>query len=156
MTKPTQHSPAEIILLYLVAAGHAQVPAADGVLPELVGNEWSASVHEMPNTPPEQLTLYDTEPTKDSRSMRSGDVHEHHGVQLLVRSATHVDGDRKSRNLCPVLDALAPGTTISIDGSNYTIHNASRTGGVLPLGSKDGESTRRFSINLLVSISDVT
>ena len=138
------HSPADVLRKLLVSLGHGTMPSAAG--------SWPVSVAQEPDDPDDDMTLYDEIGRKDGRAMASGEVYEHHGVQLQLRAAKFTDGYTKVSGVVGALDQDVEAAGVTIDTSTYVVYAVSRTGTINYLGHEPESRRHIWTVNLLVSI----
>lgn len=144
------HSPADVIRRLLIALGHgADPPESD------VTSTWPITVGGDPSVPDRLITLVDTAGKDSGRTMTDGEVQEHHGIQIQVRSPDYQDGYDKAREVAVGLDGVY-WRTVSIGSSTYEVQSVGRTGDVVYSG-KEFLKTKRalFTINALVMVRQV-
>lgn len=143
------HSPADIIRYLLIAKGAGTLLGANG--------SWPISAWQENDSPDNFITCYDTSGLKDGRVQNDGEVQEHPGVQIRVRSAIASDGNTKIRQIQDIVDKQVAYTTVVIASSNYIVHAISRPGTILSLGKETPTSKRAlFTLNILVTITQVS
>ena len=146
-----QESPASILAAYIINT------LADMTSPS-EENDWPLYISAMPsgnNVKSDCGAIYDTTGWKDGRLM-AGQVIQHYGIQLKVRSKVYQTGWTKLENIASDLDKIN-GVLITVDSRDYSIETVVRTGPVGFMGQEEG--TRRrflFTVNLQVTIRDVT
>ncbi len=117
--------------------------------------EWSLFIAFLPDVDiPESNTaaIFDTVGIKDGRFM-SGDSVFHHGLQIMMRSATHIEGWEKAEALSVALDAIKQ-TVVIMGPKTYTIAAATQSAPPLFVGLEEGSKRRfLFSVNFTVSIA---
>lgn len=144
------HSPATVIQQYLRSEGLG-VDAAST-------SSWKIFVGSMPDTDDENLDnaicVYDTGGVIDGRCMCDGQVYQHPGTSLRIRSRSYDLGYRKSKD---ILDNLSEASRkIVIIGSvEYLFQSFTPTTGVIPLGEVENRGRKSFSLNGLLSISQI-
>jgi len=96
--------------------------------------------------------IYDAPGIVNARLMREGEVVEHHGVQIKIRSTDYETGYRKIRELALDLDAVK-NQSITLGDNVYTVNNLARVGTIDYLGIEK-ESKRRylFTVNFIACI----
>ncbi len=98
--------------------------------------------------------MSDTPGLKDGRYM-DGEVPQHPGVQLMIRSLTFDEGYAKIEDVASDLDVVI-GFEISLASGDYRIENVSRTSPIIPLGIEEGTKRRfLFTINFLVTVKEI-
>jgi hypothetical protein len=143
----TEISPADILANWLIAEGYGTNPSA-GLL-------WPTYVNFMPGGRNEALCVYDTVGTQDGRDMRTGRLAEHPGVSIRVRALDHRSGWVKVSSLANVLDGLN-NAVVTFGGSTYSVQNAKRTGNSNSLGEDPANRTRLFTVNALLTVTEIT
>lgn len=119
------------------------------------GQDWACFVSSMPDAPDKCVCAYDTAASKDGRLMQ-GEVIEHPGVMLHVRSTDYASGWAKAKAIEAELDTVIKRTVVG-DTHTYLIHSVRRPSSILPMGAEPGTRRREmFSINLLLTIKTTT
>lgn len=149
MSGALSHSPADVVRYMMIDLSLGTIPTA--------GGSWPINVSVEPDSPDNCITIYDTEGIQSGSEQVGGEVQEHHGFQVRVRSPTHAVGYAKARAIAQALDTLVAYETVTISSNTYRVESVSRRGDVLVLG-KDMSNTKRdlFTINYLVSITKLT
>lgn len=140
------HAASQIILEYLISKNKATRAS--------VNQAWPITYNNMPNLPDNMLTLYDTLGRMDGRLMQDGKRITHPGILLRVRNLNGNEGFDKAREIAEFFDSVA-GDSVTFDSKTYKIHNISRTSDVIPLGQEAGKSRSLFTVNAVVTISEV-
>lgn len=120
--------------------------------------EWVVFVSFLPDLPDSAICVYDTAGRLDGRIMRTGEQIEHEGVQIRVRGIDYPATWTKANDIALALDAQTQ-TPVQIEvGEVWTLHNASRSGAVIPLGVDADDARRRhnFTINMNLTLSRTT
>ena len=138
------HSPADVLRKMLTTLSHGTMPSAAG--------SWPISVSQEPDAPDDDMTLYDEVGRKDGRSMVSGEVYEHHGVQLQLRAAKFTEGHTKVSGVVEALDQDVESVGVTIDSSTYVVYAVSRPGTINYLGHEPESRRHIWTVNLLASI----
>ena len=138
------HSPADIVAKLLMDLGQ-------GIDSQSAG-DWPVFVSQERNAPDNCITIYDTQGVQHGSFQSTGEVPEHHGFQVRLRSALPKPGYAKARAVAVALDESVDWRTVSLDGTTYTVFAATRKGSVLPLGDEPGTKRQLFTINYLVSL----
>lgn len=142
------HSPADILAAWLIAEGYGTRPSANGL--------WPIYVNFMPGGNNEAICVYDTVGTNDGRSHRDGELIEHPGIQIRFRANDHRTGYYKADTIAKEgLDTINQAPAV-INSSNYLIQNAKRTGNINSLGEDPATRKRIFTVNALLTVSQVT
>ena len=121
------------------------------------GAGWPLYMESMPDgegSKDDAGAVYDTQGIKDGRSLRTGEVFEHFGVQLRIRSRDKQRGFRKIQEIAVALDAVKR-DTVSTATETYVIQNVSR-GQIASLGAERDSSKRRYihTVNFLLTVSE--
>lgn len=146
------NSPADVVRYALIAGGLGTLPLSEGLWPIFAWQE--------PDQPDDVVTVYDTSGVVQGRSHNDGQVLEHYGVQIRVRTSIPKNGNTKIRAILEFLDRTINQTVVNVPydtGTGYSvycIHAVSRSGTILSLG-KDTPTTKRtlFTVNVSVSLS---
>ena len=86
--------------------------------------------------------------------MTTGEVIMHHGIQIAIRAYDYTVGWTKINAIIDYLDGVS-NVAITVDSTDYTMNNASRTSSVIALGPEKGVKRREaFTINLLATITE--
>jgi hypothetical protein len=91
----------------------------------------------------------------DGRLMGTGEVIEHYGIQLKIRSSDYLTGWQKIRQLVLYLRAINNNHVV-IGDTTFVLHNLSQTTSIVCLGN-EAESKRRFlfTVNYVCTIKQV-
>ncbi|MDB4786217.1 minor capsid protein [bacterium] len=145
MSGALDHSPATIIRQWMVNESLATLPSAAG--------SWPASTAFMMDTPDNAIQVISQAGLQYGRSHIDGEIEEHLGVQVIVRSATHDAGYTKADAIKASMDTSSKLYTLTISSSTYTIYAITRRGNVLDLGTEPTPTNRHlFSINATFSV----
>ena len=138
------HSPADVVSRLLVDLGVGTDPAD--------GSAWPIFAAGEPSLPDNVITVFDTVGRQQGRTHFDGETQEHHGIQIRVRSSTHLVGFTKARAIAVVIDGQYQSQVV-IGAISYVVHAITRSGDVNILG-KEVPATKRnlFTINALVSL----
>ncbi len=145
------NTPAVVLASYIIDQAIGSMTDPDN------GSAWPLYTSFMPDTGANTNcgAMYDTPGFKDGRLME-GAVIQHYGIQLKIRSDTHVAGYNKADAVAVALDAIA-NATITIGANEYQIYNVSRASPVISLGAEPGTKGRQlFTVNFLVSLKRIT
>lgn len=141
------HSPADIVRYLLIAHGQGTLPVAGSAA------SWQIWADGEPSTPDSSVTVYNTSGTLDGRSQINGEMFEHYGVQIRVRSVRPDTGWTKIKQIVSVVDEQIYRDTVVIASSEYLVQTITRKGGVLALGKETSVSKRNlFTVNAVVSL----
>jgi hypothetical protein len=148
MSLPFLHSPAEIVRALLIDLGLGTDPSSNTDWPVYATGEPDGR-----GVVDAVLTVYDTTPTQDGRSMPDGEQVYHYGFQVRVRAADHPTGFVKASAIRLALNETVRRNTVTISTQRYLVHAASGVN-LLTLG-KDTPATKRslFTVNGMVSIT---
>jgi len=95
--------------------------------------------------------MFDTTGIGDARSLRTGKINEHPGIQLIIRTNDYQTGWNKIQDIALLLDAIT-NSTVTLGTVTYQLTNCSRTSPVVYLGLEPGTKRRmKFSVNYLLS-----
>jgi hypothetical protein len=143
-------SPASILATYMTGVSLMTPPSA--------GENWPLYISSLPdgdNIEDEIGAIFNTTPIKDGRDMKTGEVIEHYGIQIIIRANTEEEGWSKCNEIVSKLDSIF-NIRISKGDNIYLLQSASRVGGVGCLGYEDGTKRRRLSqMEYKVSISKI-
>jgi len=137
------HSPADILLRYLLDAGIASSASL-----------WEGFVGFQPDLPDDVISIYDTTSIQDGRLM-SGETINHPGFQVRVRSNSRILAYRKVSDISSSFDAVLR-TAVEMEGSNYTLQSI-RQGAPIPLGLEQDRTPARhlFVLNGSVTVKQI-
>jgi hypothetical protein len=119
------------------------------------GDSWPLFLNYLPDGDDVETNcgaIYDTAGLNELRSM-NGDIPEHPGVQIRIRSNDCDIAYAKIEDITRDLDKIV-NASVSLGDNQYQIQNASRTSPIIPLGIEIGTTKRRFSftVNYLLTI----
>lgn len=138
------HSVNDVIRRLLVNDGQGTLPSAAG--------SWPIGV-ERPDSPDDCVTVTETTGRRDGRTMTDGEVIEHPGIQVEVRSADHNTGFLKAKQIATYCDEQVRNSGVTFEGKHYNIVNVSRVGVVMSIGRESPESARElFTFNAMVTL----
>ena len=145
MSGSLDHSPADILRYLLIDLGLGTLPSSAGVWPVYATKE--------PDSPDSCITVYDTEGTRDGRTMANGEVQQHYGAQVRVRAPTHALGHAKANAVAEALDKQVWLDTVTIGSSVYMVYAVSRRSGPFSLGEESPTSKRViFTLNVTIAV----
>jgi len=149
------NAPADVLAQALIDAGGGSSP----------GGSWPIFVWQEVDSPDNCITLYDTVGTVQGRIQSGGEVIEHPGVQIKVRSSSSALANEKIRHLQYIVDEVIRQTIVHVSDpvgtgtevSSYLIHAVSRSGTILSLG-KEVSATKRtiFTLNVTISLTQLS
>lgn len=146
------HPPCEILRKALTNLGLGSFPPAEP-WPIWAGNEG--------DRPDDAITIRDTTGRSDGRSMIDGELFEHNGFQVRIRSADERDGWAKATAIREALAKTVYETAVTIaegqgDGEDYLIHCISRIGQILFIGKESSQSSRTLhTLNAMMSVKQL-
>lgn len=146
-----QHSPADITRRALILLGLGTLPTSNGI--------WPVSAESEPDAPDECVTVYTTVGKDHGRTMIDGEMQQHYGIQIRVRSRTPTVGWVKADTVATTIAARNQvyDLTVVIESSVYLVHCFANIGDVLPLGKEAPTSKRNlFTINALLSVKQIS
>lgn len=126
MTATLNHSPADIIreLLIDLSMGTDPVPI----------NTWPVYEGTLPDTPDNAICVYNTEGRQFGKSQIDGEVFEHYGIQVLVRSMVETTGFVKAQAVKDAFNKSVKRTSVTIGSSIYLVHGVHTQGNVRRAG----------------------
>lgn len=146
---PSGISPAGVMAQYLVDVSVASIPPA---------TPWPVYISLTPagpGIPNELLVAYDTNGLLDGRPMRTGQTYQHEGIQLRIQSTRYDVGFAKALQLLNTVDSINR-TTVLTSAGDFVLHNASRTTTIVPLGPDPDTRRQLFTLNVRLSLSQVS
>lgn len=147
MSLPLLHSPADILSRVLIAIGAGTEPGAGGA--------WPIGVDLEPNVPDNCITVFDTAGRPDARLM-DGQLMEHYGFQIRVRSVSHPIGYTKGYDLRTTMAENLKDAFVTIDATPYVVPSV-QTINLIRLGRESPNSSRYlFTINGLLVVQRLT
>lgn len=144
MTGRLNFDPAEIVQQLLIDLG-----IGTAVADEL---DWPIYHDSMPDTPDDCIRVKSTEGRDNGRVQHSGEVQEHYGIQIKVRSKSAVDGFTKAHRIASTLDTVIHRNEVEVDLDLYRVNSIRRVGNVLALGKEPDSNRRNWTVNGLASI----
>jgi len=140
------HSPADIVRQLLVDIGTASLPTSN--------TYWPASTDQELDSPDDTITLYDTVGRIDGVTQPDGEIDEHYGFQIRLRSSQHTTGYRKLLGIRKYLAANVQNVTVNVDGTSYRVWSVTNLSSVNRLGKDLANSRRRlFTLNGTVVVT---
>jgi len=97
--------------------------------------------------------IYDTSGTLDGRVLSTGEVVEHYGLQVKIRSRDYQTGWQKIRDIAASFSTVQ-NIVVNIGDDDYRVWNISRTSPVVNLGI-DERKRFQFTVNFLTTMSEV-
>lgn len=138
-------SPASLIAQLVVESGAMTAPESH--------RDWPLFVSHMPNDVVNCGCIYDTSGVQDGRISKSGEVIEHYGIQLTIRSNSYEIGRAKAEQVALILDSIFKSIVV-VNSVSYEIQNIKRMSSVISLGTEPGSQRNQiFTVNFLVTIN---
>ena len=131
-----ENTPAQVIVAYLIENGYFATPTNNATWPLYTGH--------MPEENKNLACAYDTQGFLDGTILRTGEVIEHYGFQIIIRSKDYDTGWIKGNEIALHLDGIKD-QSVSIDSDDYVIENVMRTSAVIFIGA---DEKRRFEFSL--------
>ena len=138
--------PCQIVWLWLVGAGHLfqnqnGQPA-----------DWRSTFSKTTDDPANFVTVYDAAGVIDGRYMETGEMVEHYGIQIRVRSLKYKDGYTKAKELLKAMTQEMIHVPVIQDGS-YMIESFTQTSSILSIGTDEKNRRENFTFNGIVTIN---
>lgn len=145
-----QHSQADILASYLIAAGVGVNPA-----PALPITTWPIYIDSQPDIPDRLIVIYSRGGRLDGRSHKTGTVLTHPGIQVAirVRAGDYRSGYLKGNNVASELDDIL-NNMVTLQSKTYKVAAVTRTSDVLSIG-QDPRSRPMFTLNANTTIEMV-
>lgn len=155
------HSPAEIILELLIDSSNAARVSSSTPVDWMVFQNKTVPEKEI-NTATfltdKIITVYDTAGIVRGRNFISGEYDEDHGITILLRLNEMDDdiGYAKAKTIQHYLDTQVRRYTITVDTSNYIVHQMRRTSDIIRSNDQDDDSVMGlvYTLNYLVTITE--
>lgn len=139
-------SPAEVIGQLLQANGFgSDVTQA--------GGQWPVFVAHAADEIDEILCVYDTAGVQEGRVMKTAEMTEHFGIQILVRSTTPPRGWSKAKDVSLGLDRVY-NQLVTVNGEAWTVQSFKRTSPILRLGMEEDHQRFLYTINGTVTLKE--
>lgn len=141
------HSPAHVVRQLLI-------DLALGVATD--GEPWVVKASAEPDVPDEVITVFDTAGQSDGRVMVDGELQEHQGIQVRIRSKDHPTGWARADRVQSELARNVYDRTVHVGSEAYLVHSLNQIGPILALG-KDSPNSKRslFTVNMVVSLKQL-
>ena len=122
-----------------------------------LSGSWPVYYSGEPDTPDNLIVVYDVPSIKSGRFQYNGEVQEHHGLLIKVRSTNHATGYAKARAIAIALDENVNLAGITINSNVYKVYAVSRTSDVISLGKDHNTNNLNlFTIDVVASIRQTT
>jgi hypothetical protein len=115
MSLPLLHSPADIVRQLLINLGVGGDPDVDP-LPD-----WPVYEDKEPTSPDEVITVYDTTPKSDGRSMVDGETWLHYGLQIRVRGVDKPSAYAKTESVRRSINEQIVMAVVNMNGTHYLV-----------------------------------
>lgn len=120
-------------------------------------DSWPIFAVSEPTKPDNCITVYATTNTLDGRVMNNGEIQEHLGIQIRIRSTDYVTGRAKAKAIADYLDETVLRTAVTIDSSEYEVQCFNRRSAILHIGTELPTSKREvFTINYIADMRQTT
>lgn len=155
------HSPAEIVLEVLIATGNAARVSSSTPVDWMVFQNKTVEAKDL-NTSnfltDKIISVYDTEGVVNERNFITGEYDEFYGVTIMLRLNEFEDtiGFQKAKAIQHYLDTHINRYTITIDSSNYIVHQLRRTSDIIRSSDLDDDSVMGlvYTLNYLSTITE--
>jgi hypothetical protein len=151
------HSPAIVLYYHFFNDSFFADPEGDDYSPE--NPDFVGYVTSLPDEPDNAICVQDTVGRLDGRIHKTGETIVHPGIQVRVRSESFVLGWAKANEIKTALEQIKNDSVSVVDPISgtthtYTIHSATLTSPILPIG--EGKEGRRenFTINVVLTITE--
>ncbi len=122
------HSPADILRYYVISQNLATLPDTSGL--------WPGYANFLPDEGYNAILFTDTTARNDGRDIRSGQVINHPGVQMLFRGKTQPLAYNKGKEVQDLIDTIYR-QIVTIDSTDYKIDSVTRNGTLIPLSMEE-------------------
>jgi hypothetical protein len=150
-------SPAKVLGVWLANQGIAIDQLAMRVRDPLSANKWAIYEPSLPDQGDNILMLRNTAGLLDGRYMRGGLVVYHPGISIIIRAGQdrYEDGWNFGASLANALSALY-NAVVPLNGKNYQIQSVTITTPPISLGEEKGTRRQLYSMNVRITISEIT
>lgn len=108
-------------------------------------------VNIQPDSPEENITIYDTDGKLQGKSVSGGVTVEKYGCQLRIRGKDHNATRKQLNRISSWIDEVF-NLTVTLDEQDYTVQNIMKSSSILPLGfTKD--KLYEFTLNVTLTIN---
>lgn len=148
MSGVLSNSPSEIIAYLVINLGKGTNPNAS--------SSWPVYVDFSPESP-DNLIVINTEAGRLSgKDHVEGDVPEHVGFQVAVRSSSFSSGEQKARDIAITFDEQVSQKLITISGTSYIISSITRRSSVInPTRNISNSRRNLFTFHATTTIRQV-
>lgn len=150
MSGRLQHSPAKIIQSLLIARALGTSAALDPL------QGWPVYAPTEPGIPDDVITVTGTSNVTHGRNHNTGQVGEHYGLSIRIRSAIEEDGYDKANEIATELNEDVYKIIVTLETVDYCIQSIRAVNGVLYIGYQTPESKRHVHVlNCLADIAQI-
>lgn len=146
----TAHGPDEVIGRLLVVRGLGTDPAWWGTNTVAdradAAHDWPVFVGQEPEAPDEVLTVYETTPQVDAKTMPDGQLVVHWGLTVRVRGRTKPAAQVKAAEIARDLNEGVYDTHLTLDGVRYAVQSVRAS--VVDLKKQQVGSSQRWLRNV--------
>jgi hypothetical protein len=122
-----------------------------------MGTDWPVFVTVEPDMPDNVITIYNTQGELLGSLQPTGEVVEHYGCLVRVRSGGYDPGWTKADEIRYTLDELVRITPVSVNGNSYEVVAVNRSSGVLELGPDPANGKRDlFTLNYTLPLRRIS
>jgi hypothetical protein len=146
-----QNTPSDVVRQLLIDLSCATLPSD--------AEDWPAYEGQEPDSPDSCITVYTTTGIDDGRSQIDGELWQHYGIQIRVRSSNSVDGWKKANAIRELLAKDVKRTIVVVlldnTGTATTDYGVAAITGIsqtIPLGKEPHSNRFLFTINAKVPI----
>ena len=154
MSGNLDHRPSKIVKKYLLDRTLGTEVTADDEWPIFTDHFNEGSDDD--NIDDNMLCVYNTGGAIQGHVQVIRQYQEQHGIMIMVRATSETTGWAKAKAIQEDLDKQVLRTGVVIGGSNYMLHAMHRTGDINRLGTESETRKRKFTINYLASITQVS
>lgn len=149
MVEVLAKSPAFVLSSYIIEELELMTDPVDG-------DDWPLFSSHLPDGINSCGCMYDTTGIRDGRIMSTGEMVEHHGIQLTIRAAEYEAGRAKAEEIALALDATYNGSISIESGVDFELQNVKRMSSVVALGLEiDSKRNYLFTVDFLVTLRQV-
>lgn len=115
--------------------------------------DWPVYATSEPEGPDDCVTVYDTQGRDDGRTMPDGVSHQHHGIQIRVRSRDHQTGYRRGMAIRRWVQRVYD-RQVTLDGATYVIECLTNVPDLINVGQDVPNGKRRvFTLNPMMVVT---
>lgn len=147
----TLYSAADVLLSYLIDEGICKEELTDDD-----SIEWNGYVDAKPPKGKRVIVLQDSTGILDRRSMRTGRMHHHPGVEIMIVCDDYRTGWRKLKEIVHHLNENVNRSFVQHDNTMlFRIDSLSQRSDLIPLGPEPDGQREMFSVNYTATITRV-